>query len=131
MTSPASGADSAPDLPGYAPAPRSAPGTQSVTGRATSPVATAGGSRRLGLALVVIATAQLMVVLDATIVNLALPHIQRALSFSSSGLQWVVTGYALLFGGMVLLGGRLGDVVGRRQTLIAGVGVFTVPADSH
>ena len=74
MTSPASGAGSAPDPPGYAPIPQSAPGPQSVTGRAVSPGATAGGgSRRLGLALLVIATAQLMVVLDATIVNVALP----------------------------------------------------------
>ena len=70
MTSPASGADSASDLPDYAPTTRSA---QSGTGRAASPAATAGGNRRLGLALLVIATAQLMVVLDATIVNVALP----------------------------------------------------------
>jgi hypothetical protein len=73
-TSPAPGADSAPGPPGYAPIPQSAPGSQSVTGRAGSPGATAGGSnRRLGPALLVIATAQLMVVLDATIVNVALP----------------------------------------------------------
>ena len=72
MTSPASGADSAPGPPGYAPIPQSAPGPQSVTGRAASPGATTGsGNRRLGLALLVIATAQLMVVLDATIVNVA------------------------------------------------------------
>jgi hypothetical protein len=73
-TSPVTGADSAPDPPGYAPIPQSAPGPQSVTGRAGSPGATAcGGNRRLGVALLVIATAQLMVVLDATIVNVALP----------------------------------------------------------
>ena len=82
MTSPASGAGSAPDPPGYAPITRSASGPQYVTGPADSPGATAGGgTRRLGLALVVIATAQLMVVLDATIVNVALPHIQQALGF--------------------------------------------------
>ena len=69
MTSPASGAGSAPDLPDHAPTTRSA---QSGTGRAASPAATAGGNRRLGLALLVIATAQLMVVLDATIVNVDL-----------------------------------------------------------
>jgi hypothetical protein len=73
-TSPATGAESAPDPPDYAPIPRSAPGPQSVIGRAGSLGATArGGNRRLGLALLVIATAQLMVVLDATIVNVALP----------------------------------------------------------
>ena len=73
-TSPAIGAVSAPDPPGYAPIPRSAPGPQSATGRAGSPGATAcGGNHRLGLALLVIATAQLMVVPDATIVNVALP----------------------------------------------------------
>src|SRR5580700_3134234 len=87
VASPASGADSAPGPP----VPQSAPGPQSVTGRSASPAATAGGgSRRLGLALLVIATAQLMVVLDATIVNVALPHIQQALGFSGTGLEWVV-----------------------------------------
>ena len=74
MISPGSGADSVPGPPGYAPVPQPGPGPQSVTGRAASPGTTAGGSnRRLGLALLVIATAQLMVVLDATIVNVALP----------------------------------------------------------
>ena len=125
MTSPASGADSASDLPGYAPTPRSVPGTQSVTGRATSPVATAGGSRRLGLALLVIATAQLMVVLDATIVNVALPHVQQALGFSGSGLEWVVNAYAVTFGGLLLLGGRAGDILGRRRVFIAGLLLFS------
>jgi hypothetical protein len=62
--------------------------------------------RRLGLALAVIATAQLMVVLDATIVNVAQPHIQTALGFSGTGLEWVVNAYALAFGGLLLLGGR-------------------------
>jgi len=84
VTSQASGADSAPDLPDYAPTTRPA---QSETGRTASSAATAGGgNRRLGLALLVIATAQLMVVLDATIVNVALPYIQRALGFS--GTVW-------------------------------------------
>ena len=69
---------------------------------------------RLGLALVVIASAQLMVVLDATIVNVALPHVQRALGFSGSGLEWVVNAYAVTFGGLLLLGGRAGDRLGRR-----------------
>jgi hypothetical protein len=86
VTSPASGAGSPPDLPDYAPTTRSA---QSETGRAASPAATAGGgNRRLGLALLVIATAQLMVVLDATIVNVALPHIQQASGEDLSSASW-------------------------------------------
>ncbi len=126
MTSPASGADSAPDLPGYAPIPQSAPGPQSVAGRAASPGVTAGGgSRRLGLALLVIATAQVMVVLDATIVNVALPHVQRALAFSGTGLEWVVNAYAVTFGGLLLLGGRAGDILGRRRVFIFGLLLFS------
>src|SRR5580704_2323712 len=83
-------------------------------------------SRRLGLALAVIATAQLMVVLDATIVNVALPHIQRALGFSGTGLEWVVNAYALTFGGLLLLGGRAGDILGRRRMFIAGIVLFSL-----
>src|SRR6185437_7953047 len=78
-----------------------------------------------GLALLVLATAQLMVVLDATIVNVALPHIQRALGFSGSGLEWVVNAYALTFGGLLLLGGRAGDLLGRRTMFIAGLLLFS------
>jgi EmrB/QacA subfamily drug resistance transporter len=83
-------------------------------------------SRHLGLALLVIATAQLMVVLDATIVNVALPDIQKALGFSGSGLEWVVNAYALTFGGLLLLGGRAGDILGRRRVFIAGIVLFSV-----
>ena len=81
-------------------------------------------SRNLTLALIVIAFAQLMVVLDTTIVNVALPSIQRALGFDATGLEWVVNGYALAFGGLLLLGGRAGDLFGRRRMFIAGVLVF-------
>ena len=81
--------------------------------------------RHLGVALVVIATAQLMVVLDATVVNVALPHIQTALGFSGSGLEWVVNGYALAFGGLLLLGGRAGDLLGRRRMFVAGLLLFS------
>ena len=81
--------------------------------------------RRLGLALAVIATAQLMVVLDATIVNVALPHIQDALHFSGTNLEWVVNAYALAFGGLLLLGGRSGDLLGRRRIFIFGILLFT------
>ena len=83
---------------------------RSKTARAAAPggVAAAGGPRP-GLALLVLATAQLMVVLDATIVNVALPHIQRALGFPGTNLEWVVNAYALTFGGLLLLGGRTAD----------------------
>ncbi len=77
------------------------------------------------LALLVIATAQLMVVLDASIVNVALPHIQRALGFSGDGLEWVITAYALAFGGLLLLGGRAGDLLGRRKMFITGILLFS------
>ena len=101
--------------------------TQSVTRPAVPPrAAVADGQRHLGLALLVIATAQLMVVLDSTIVNVALPHIQRALGFSGSGLEWVVNAYALTFGGLLLLGGRAGDILGRRRVFIAGTILFSV-----
>src|ERR1700746_2414525 len=69
----------------------------------------------------VVGLAQLMVVLDATIVNIALPSAQRALGFSNTHRQWVVTAYALAFGGLLLLGGRLSDLVGRRTMLIIGL----------
>jgi EmrB/QacA subfamily drug resistance transporter len=99
----------------------------SITRRTAAPdvaVASTAGPR-LGLALLVIATAQLMVVLDATIVNVALPHIQRAFGFSGSGLEWVVNAYALAFGGLLLLGGRAGDLLGRRRVFIAGLLLFS------
>jgi EmrB/QacA subfamily drug resistance transporter len=99
---------------------------QPATGRGAPPgTAAAPRHRHLGLALLVIATAQLMVVLDATIVNVALPGIQRALGFSGSGLEWVVNAYALTFGGLLLLGGRAGDLLGRRRVFIAGVILFS------
>ena len=79
---------------------------------------TESSRRHLGVALLVIATAQLMVVLDATIVNVALPHIQAALGFSGSGLEWVANAYALTFGGLLLLGGRAGDLLGRRRMFV-------------
>ena len=90
-----------------------------------SRAAAAAGGGRLGLALFVIAAAQLMVVLDTAIVNVALPHMQRALGFSGTGLEWVVNAYALTFGGLMLLGGRAGDLLGRRRMFLAGLGVFT------
>lgn len=82
--------------------------------------------RHLGLALVVIAAAQLMIVLDATIVNVALPHIQDALGFTGTGLEWIVTAYSLAFGSLLLLGGRLGDIYGRRRVFMAGILLFSL-----
>jgi EmrB/QacA subfamily drug resistance transporter len=78
------------------------------------------------LVLAVILTSQLMVVLDATIVNVALPKMQTALHFSPSGLSWVLNAYTLTFGGLLLLGARSGDLLGRRKTFVLGVVVFTV-----
>ncbi|MFD8979519.1 MFS transporter [Streptomyces sp. NPDC059564] len=76
------------------------------------------------LALFVIASCQLMVVLDITIVNIALPHIQTALDFSTESLSWVVSAYTLTFGGLLLLGGRAGDILGRRRVFVFGVLLF-------
>jgi EmrB/QacA subfamily drug resistance transporter len=78
------------------------------------------------LVLVLVCMAQFMVILDATIVNVALPSIQADLDMSSADLQWIVNAYALVFGGFLLLGGRAGDLVGRRRIFLAGVVVFTV-----
>lgn len=80
----------------------------------------------LGWALVLISIAQLMVVLDGTIVNIALPYIQADLDISSANLTWVVTGYALAFGSLLLLGGRLGDLYGRRKIFIVGLVIFAL-----
>jgi EmrB/QacA subfamily drug resistance transporter len=78
------------------------------------------------LALTIIAASQLMVVLDATIVNIALPQMQHALGFSTTSLSWVLNAYTLTFGGLLLLGGRAGDILGRRRVFIAGILVFTL-----
>ncbi|MEV7983078.1 MFS transporter [Streptomyces sp. NPDC086519] len=80
---------------------------------------------RPGIALTVIAACQLMVVLDATIVNIALPHIQDALRFSTTDLTWVVSAYTLTFGGLLLLGARAGDILGRRRVFMTGILLFT------
>jgi EmrB/QacA subfamily drug resistance transporter len=77
-------------------------------------------------ALAVLGVAYLMVVLDISIVNVALPSIQTDLGFSNDDLQWIVTGYTLTFGGFLLLGGRMGDLLGRRKVFMAGLGLFAV-----
>jgi len=96
-----------------------------MTSSAVSQEGTRNNGRRLGVALAVIAVAQLMVVLDATIVILAQPRIQTALGFSDSGLEWVTNAYALAFGGLLLLGGRAGDLLGRRRMFIIGLLLFS------
>src|SRR5205814_9970435 len=78
------------------------------------------------LILVIVAIAQLMVVLDATVVNIALPSAQHALGFPNSDRQWVVTAYALAFGSLLLLGGRLGDRFSRKRVFITGLAGFAV-----
>ena len=89
------------------------------TGRATERRA------RPGLVLGIILAVQLMVVLDATIVNIALPDIASALNFSPASLSWVITAYTLAFGGFLLLGARAGDLLGRKRVFMAGIGLFT------
>jgi len=96
-----------------------------MTSSAIGQAGTRNDGRHLGVALLVIATAQLMVVLDATVVIVAQPHIQAALGFSGSGLEWVINAYALAFGGLLLLGGRAGDVFGRRRMFVIGLLLFS------
>src|ERR1700757_1404571 len=93
--------------------------TNSPNGTGPADAGTAGASTpdpRRWLILATVALAQLMVILDATIVNIALPSAQRALHFSTVDRQWVVTAYALAFGSLLLFGGRLGDPLGRQVT---------------
>ncbi|MFD8973673.1 MFS transporter [Streptomyces sp. NPDC059593] len=93
-----------------------------TTSTTTSPRKHDGDGK--GIALFVIASCQLMVVLDITIVNIALPDIQQSLGFSTTSLSWVVNAYTLTFGGLLLLGGRVGDILGRRRVFIFGVLLF-------
>lgn len=101
-------------------APASTPSTSSTTAGIS-----AGKNRRPGMVLGVVLISQLMVVLDATIVNIALPDIKAAMHFSPTGLSWVINAYTLAFGGLLLLGARAGDILGRRRVFLAGVGLFT------
>src|SRR4051795_5023820 len=81
---------------------------------------------RRWLVLAVIGVAQLMVILDATIVNIALPSAQQDLGFSDDSRQWIITAYALTFGSLLLLGGRIGDIFGRKWTFIGGLLGFSI-----
>jgi EmrB/QacA subfamily drug resistance transporter len=99
--------------------------TTTVTTRKTS-AGEASRGHHPGAALGVIVGAQLMIVLDATIVNIALPRIQGSLGFSSTSLSWVLNAYTLTFGGLLLLGGRIGDILGRRRTFQLGIAIFSI-----
>jgi EmrB/QacA subfamily drug resistance transporter len=101
------------------PSKASAP-TPASSGAGTSTVA------RLGWALGLVVAAQFVLQLDSSIVNIALPTIKRELHFAAADLQWIVTGYALTFGSLLLLGGRVGDRVGHRRVLLIGLAVFAV-----
>src|SRR5438132_12735197 len=83
-------------------------------------------SRTRWLALIVLCLGSLMIVLDTTIVNVALPSIRADLHFSETSLAWVVNAYLLTFGGLLLLGGRLGDLFGNRRLLLGGITLFTL-----
>lgn len=77
-------------------------------------------------ALLIIVSCQLMLIVDGTVMNVALPHIQSGLGFSTAGLSWVINAYTLTFGGLLLLGGRAGDILGRRRLFVAGIALFTL-----
>jgi MFS family permease len=96
-----------------------------MAGPLTSDAGSAADPNRWAV-LAVLGTAQLMVVLDATIVNIALPSAQKALDFSTADREWIVTAYALAFGSLLLLGGKLGDLFGRKWTFIAGLSGFAI-----
>jgi len=93
---------------------------------ATTEIAEIAATRRRRSILGLVLAAQLMIVLDATIVNIALPDISSALDFSPTELSWVINAYTLVFGGLLLLGARAGDILGRRRVFLAGISVFSV-----
>ncbi|HWJ83177.1 MAG TPA: MFS transporter [Nocardioides sp.] len=94
------------------------------TGRTRLPTELPPDAGRIAVGTFLVLLAQLMLVLDATVVNVALPRIGTDLDFGAAGLSWVLNGYSLAFGGLLLLGGRLGDVFGRRRVFLLGLGVF-------
>ncbi|MGC4807755.1 MFS transporter [Micromonospora sp. DT233] len=96
----------------------------SVTGR--TPVTAEQGDKRHSLVLTAIVFFTLLIGLDSSIVNVALPKLQEPLGFSTTGLSWVLNAYTLAFGGLLLLGGRLGDILGRRRVYVAGILLFTL-----
>src|SRR6266540_2236365 len=104
-------------------------GTSATAGHGSpKPTANPGASRDLGrwLPLVFIGAAQFMLVIDVTVVNVALPSIGQSLGLDRAGLTWVAIAYTLFFGSLLMLGGRLADTFGRRRLFLAGLGIFTV-----
>src|SRR6478752_5956180 len=97
-----------------------------MTAESVSQAAVGSQDRRRWFALAMIVAAQFMVVLDIAIVNVALPSIRTDLNFSQESLQWVTTAYSIFFGGVLLLGGRLADLFGRRRLFVVGLALFTV-----
>src|SRR5260370_4555709 len=106
--------------------PVASPGPRDMQMSSAAQDRRAAPTDRRWLVLLVVAVAQLMVVLDATVVNIALPSAQHALGFSNNDRQWVVTCYALAFGSLLLLGGRIGDMFSRKRVLITGLAGFAV-----
>ena len=100
--------------------------TSTIAPESTTQKATADGERRRWTALVVLCIGVLMIVLDATVTNVALPSIQSDLGFSQSSLAWVVNAYLIAFGGLLLLAGRLGDLLGHTRVFLGGLGLFTL-----
>src|SRR3981081_2163142 len=96
--------------------------TQTYPAGATQPT----NDRARCVGLVVLCVGMLMIILDSTVVNVALPSIQHDLGFKQSSLAWVVNAYLITFGGLLLLAGRLGDLIGRKTIFMAGLGLFTV-----
>src|SRR5256885_10478215 len=91
---------------------------------------TSSAERRRWIALILLCAAQFVVVLDASIVNVALPSIGRALHFSEQNLQWVVNAYVLVFGGFLLLGGGMADLLGRRRVFMSGLVLFALASQA-
>src|SRR5437764_781887 len=100
------------------------PSTETTPSTATTPSGTTSDRARW-ITLIVLCTGMLMIVLDQTIVNVALPSIQHDLGFDQSSLAWVVNAYLIAFGGLLLLAGRLGDLIGRKRIFLTGLAIFT------
>src|SRR6478672_8024742 len=101
-------------------------GMEQLAASPDTPAISAGDDRRRWLALYVLCAGMLMIVLDVTVVNVALPNIQTDLGFSQSSLAWVVNAYLITFGGLLLLAGRFGDILGRKKVFMAGLTLFTL-----
>src|SRR3981189_3760843 len=101
-------------------------GSSGATDRTTPPSPQPLSSSVLGIAIIAITGMQLMSTLDGTIVIVALPQMQADLDLSDAGKSWVITAYVLAFGGLLLLGGRVGDAIGHKRAFLSGVGVFTI-----